>query len=71
LLGEILASQLKALVVEGSGQSSLVDNLYAGEFLIARMFEVGNTVRWDELTRRMTRNDLDPAPFLREFVPRG
>lgn len=71
LLGEILASQLKALVVEGSGQSSLVDNLYAGEFLIARMFDVGNTVRWDELTRRMTRNDLDPAPFLREFVPRS
>ncbi len=71
LLGEILASQLKALVLEGSGQSSLVDNLYAGEFLITRMFEAGNSVRWDELTQRLTRHELDPAPFLREFVPRG
>ena len=71
LLGEILASQIRAVVLEGSEQNSLVDNLYAGEFLITRMFELGNSVRWDELTRRLTRQELDPTAFLREFVPRG
>jgi peptidyl-dipeptidase A len=71
LLGEMLASQLRAVLVAGSGQTTIVDNQHVGESLIARFFEPGNSLRWDALVQRVTREELHPQEFLREFVPRN
>lgn len=70
LFGEIIASQLRAYVASASEQSSIVDNQYAGEYLIASVFQPGNSRRWDQLLEDATEEPLNPSHFLREFVGR-
>lgn len=68
VLGEVLASQLRARLTTLSGRSALVDNSWAGEYLIAEVFRLANTMRWDHLVQHATGAPLGPADFLREFV---
>lgn len=70
LFGEIIASQLRAFVLNASEEGSVVDNQYAGEYLIASVFEPGNSRRWDQLLEDATEEPLNPGHFLREFVGR-
>ncbi len=68
LLGEVLASQLRATILKLSDTTSLVDSQYCGEYLIAEVFEHGAAMRWDRLVEKATGEALNPAHFLREFV---
>lgn len=70
LLGELLASQLRACLLAESEVHGLVDNLQVGQELIQRLFRPGRRWRWDELVRRVTGEPLDTRAFLREFAGR-
>lgn len=70
LLGELLASQLRARLLAESEAHGLVDNLEVGQELIQRLFRPGRRWRWDELVRRVTGEPLDPRAFLRDFAGR-
>jgi len=68
LYGELVAAQLNHTIEKGSGVTSLVDNLYAGEFLIGMIFERGASMRWDQLVEEATGEPLSTAPFLSDIV---
>ncbi|TVR03651.1 MAG: hypothetical protein EA398_04195 [Deltaproteobacteria bacterium] len=70
LLGELLASQLRAVLLEESGERTLSDNLAAGELLIARVFRPGARLPWERLVEEATGEALEPRHFLREFAGR-
>ncbi len=62
LFGELVASQLTATV------GSLVNRKDAGEFLAARVFAPGASLRWDHLIERATGTPLTPAALARDLA---
>lgn len=68
LYGEMVASQLRHVILERSRESSIVDSLYAGQFLINELFKPGNSERWDKQLERITGEELNPQYFVREFT---
>ncbi len=68
LLGELVASQLLSTIAAECGDSGFIDNLYAGEFLITKVFVPGASQRWDRLLQAATGEALDVVHFAREFV---
>ncbi len=68
LLGELLASQLREKLLAESESRTLVDNFYAGEWLISDFFSVGNSMRWQELIRQTLGSELSPDAFLGEYL---
>lgn len=61
LLGDILASQLKATATTEFG--ALVGSKEAGRMLIDRIFRPGNLMRWDALVESATGRPLRAADF--------
>jgi peptidyl-dipeptidase A len=68
ITGELFASALREQLRTLTGKASLVDNLPAGEWLIAQLFHPGNTLSWTDLMQRLLRGPLTDGPFLREYV---
>jgi peptidyl-dipeptidase A len=68
VLGEVIASQLARYVADASRSPGLVDNLYAGEFLIQRVFALGARKRWDDLIEDATRKPLSADAFIAEYT---
>lgn len=68
IYGELLASQLRHVVIERARTNSIVDSLYAGELLIQEVFRHGSLYRWDHLVERATGEPLNPDHFVREFT---
>ena len=64
LLGEMLASQLSASIVDEC--DGLVGTKSAGEFLTQRVFRAGALVRWDALIEQATGSGLSAAAFARD-----
>ena len=71
LLGELVASQLLSVIAARCGDNGMVDNLYAGEFLITKVFAPGASLRWDRLLEDATGERLDVMHFARSFVSPG
>jgi peptidyl-dipeptidase A len=68
LLGEILASQLQAHLLEAAGSwERYVESPDVARFLNARLFSVGRSVDWREAIRHATGRSLDVGPFLAEL----
>jgi peptidyl-dipeptidase A len=65
LLGELVASQLQATLVERFG--GIVERPSAGAFLAAAVFRPGWSVRWDELIERATGRPLGVEAFAAEL----
>lgn len=61
LLGEILASQLRASVEEACG--GFIGKPAAGEMIIERMFRPGNLLRWNEITESATGKPLSANDY--------
>lgn len=68
MYGELLASQLRHVIIERARTNSIVDSLYAGELLIQELFRHGSLHRWDSLVERATGEPLNPDHFVREFT---
>ena len=68
VLGEVIASQLARHIAYASRAPGLVDNLYAGEFLIQRVFAPGARKRWDELILDATKKPLSADAFIAEYT---
>jgi peptidyl-dipeptidase A len=68
LYGEMAASQLRHVILEKSRESSIVDSLFAGQFLINGLFKAGNSERWDKQLERITGEELNSQYFVREFT---
>ncbi len=73
MMGELFACQLHAAVARevlkagDPRQTVYYQNPGVGKFLQERVFNVGATKRWDELTREATGADLNAQAFAREF----
>jgi peptidyl-dipeptidase A len=61
ILGELLASQLRATVEERFG--GLAEEPRAGAFLVERVLAPGARLDWRALVRQATGQPLSPAPF--------
>ncbi len=68
LYGEMVASQLRHVMLEQSRESSIVDSIFTGQFLINELFKPGNSERWDEQLERITGEELNTQYFVREFT---
>lgn len=68
IYGELVASQLRHVIIEKARTNSIVDSLFAGEFLIQEVFGHGASRRWDLLVEQATGEPLDPQYFVREFT---
>lgn len=68
IYGEMVASQLRHVIIERARTNSIVDSLFAGEFLIEEVFAHGASKRWDVLVEHATGEPLDPQHFVREFT---
>jgi peptidyl-dipeptidase A len=68
LLGELLASQLREKVLKDSESRTLVENFYAGEWLISDFFSVGNSMTWRTHIRNAIGKEFSPDAFLQEYV---
>jgi peptidyl-dipeptidase A len=69
LLGEMLASQLKATCVERFG--GLVGVREAGDFLVERVFAPGALARWDEIVESATGASLNARAFAADATASG
>jgi hypothetical protein len=68
LLGELLASQLRERLYLESQSNTLVDNLYAGEWLISNFFASGNSLSWQDHIQKTLGETLKPDAFLRDYI---
>jgi peptidyl-dipeptidase A len=68
LLGELLASQLRERLYLESQSNTLVDNLYAGEWLISNFFASGNSLSWQDHIQKTLGEPLKPDAFLRDYI---
>ena len=66
LLGEMLASQLRAAVEHACG--GYVAEPAAGRFLVDRVFRSGSLLRWDALIEGATGGSLSAADFARDVA---
>lgn len=64
LLGEMLASQLRATIERECG--GFVGERSAGAFLVDRVFRSGSLLRWDSLIEEATGRTLSAADFARD-----
>jgi peptidyl-dipeptidase A len=62
LFGELIASQLTATI------GNIVDRPDAGEFLAARVFAPGASLRWDDLIEHATGTPLTPAVLAHDLA---
>jgi len=73
LLGEIFASQVLASIrkefypAQDRKEVGLVGNPNVGQFLIDKVFSVGNSLSWDDLTKFATGEFLNPKEFAADF----
>ncbi len=73
LLGELFACQLHACVAQEvlhSNNPKLTvywDNPKIGEFIKNRVFDLGKTLRWDEMVKKSTGKELQSTDFAKEF----
>ncbi|MCK5738985.1 M2 family metallopeptidase [bacterium] len=74
MLGELMASQISATVVEMFYQKQVGETVsYAndpklGEFLKKNIFEPGASLNWNQLLQFATGEGLNPSHFVRQFV---
>jgi len=68
IYGEMVASQLRHVILERARESTIVDSLFTGEFLINELFEAGNSERWDTQLERISGEELNSQYFVREFT---
>jgi peptidyl-dipeptidase A len=72
LLGELIASQLRASIREevlnGAEPRGYVARAELGTFLRDRIFRHGASRHWQDLLQDATGSRLDPEPFISEFV---
>jgi len=73
ILGELMASQLSRHLLESvlNGASSLVNRPKVGKYLQENVFFPGRTVPWNDLVKRATGEELNPAYFLAEVTAEG
>jgi peptidyl-dipeptidase A len=76
MMGELLASQLHHAICRelyaGAGPASVAyaGDRRAGEFLTTRVFAPGRTLRWGELARHATGEELSARCFARDILDR-
>jgi len=74
MLGELLASQLhnhlvhRVLKLESDKNASYVGQKKAGDFLRAKILEVGALYHWNDMIERATGEPLTPKYFVAEFI---
>ena len=68
IYGELVASQLRHVILEKARESTIVDSLFAGEFLINELFKHGAAERWDRQVERICEEELSAQYFVREFT---
>ena len=68
-----MASQLSRHLLESvlNGASSLVNRPEVGKYLQENVFRPGRTVPWNDLVKRTTGEELNPAYFLAEVTTKG
>ncbi len=73
MMGELFASQLRRAIVRDVLKTDAANPVYygraqVGEFLKTRVFGPGASVRWDELVRIATGEDLGPRAMMEEIL---
>jgi len=68
LIGEVMASHLKAHIVRATGSPYIADNPGVGQWLRERFFRPGARYPWDRLVQEATGESLHPRHFIAEFV---
>jgi peptidyl-dipeptidase A len=73
MMGELFACQVHRTiateVLQAADPAAAIyyDDTRVGDFMRQRVFEPGRSVRWDELTRRATGEELSARAFAAEF----
>jgi len=73
MMGEMFASQLLATIYKtlypNTAKSDIVlpNNPKVGQFLLEKVFKMGNTLSWNELTKFATGEHLVPTSFADDF----
>jgi peptidyl-dipeptidase A len=73
MMGELFASQVHHAicrqVMNGADPRTVVyvDNKAVGDFMKKRVFDPGRTLKWNDLTRSITGDDLSPQAFAEDF----
>lgn len=76
MMGELFAAQVHHTIARevlhgvAPGKASYVGNKDVGRFLQERLFAKGRTLRWDDLTRQITGQELNPKAFAEDFESR-
>ncbi len=74
LLGRILASQIHNYIIKNIlkeqklGDYDYSENKKIGDYLIEKIFSVGASLRWDELIKRATGEELTSGYCIEQFV---
>ena len=68
LLGELVASQLKAAMASRSGAAAIVDRREVGDFLRDKVFAAGASLPWNELLEATTGTPLSPRFFVDGYL---
>jgi peptidyl-dipeptidase A len=69
VLGELMASQLlQDIYREVVRAESYVGNPAVGGYLVEKVFKLGSRYEWNDMLKRATGEDLNPAHFLQQFV---
>tara|TARA_B100000530_G_scaffold320551_1_gene253977 strand:+ start:3446 stop:5050 length:1605 start_codon:yes stop_codon:yes gene_type:complete len=66
MLGEMTASQLEHDIIKKTG-SGLLKNKKAGKYL-ANMFSFGSRLKWDDLVKEITGEELSPRCWAEDFA---
>lgn len=73
LLGRILASQIHDCIIKNITKQKIDNYNYSGnkevgDYLNKKLFSFGSSLRWDEVIRKATGEDLNPKYWIEQFV---
>ncbi len=72
-LGRLLASQIHNYIVKNILKQKIDDYNYSenkevGDYLNKRLFSLGMSIRWDEIIRKATGEDLNPKYWAEQYI---
>lgn len=68
ILGEMIASQLEYFINHKVEGHSLVNNPFAGKYLVEEYFKHGARCDWNELLEKSTNEALNPEYFINQLI---